>query len=55
MLGKFRFRPPAPTPSSSVVSPTQKGVPAQRKVVLLAGVGNAKYTLESKSSREERW
>ena len=42
ILGKFRFRSPAPIFPSNVGRPTQKGVPARRIVGSIEGSGQAK-------------
>ena len=44
ILGKFRFRPPAPTFSLNVGRPTQKGVSTESKVSSVVGKGHAKCT-----------
>ena len=52
ILGKFRFRPPAPIFSLNVGHPTQKGVPTESKVGSAVGKGHAKCTGVRIFSRE---
>ena len=55
ILGKFRFRSPAPIFPSNVGRPTQKGVPACRKSGLDRGRRVGESTMESEFLRGERW
>ena len=52
ILGKFRFRPPAPIFSLNVGHPTQKGVSTESKVGSALGKGHAKCTGVRIFSRE---
>jgi len=52
ILGKFRFRPPAPIFSLNVGHPTQKGVSTENKVGSAVGKGHAKCTRVRIFSRE---